>query len=94
VAVTSARQPLEHLQAGERFDVVLCDLMMPGMDGPALYDEVCKLAPTQTERMTFMTGGAFTPCGREFLERVPNARVDKPFDVDALRALVRARVRK
>jgi signal transduction histidine kinase len=92
VALTSARQALEHLQAGERFDVVLCDLMMPRMDGPALYDEVCQLSPAQAERMIFMSGGAFTPRGREFLERVPNVRIDKPFDVDAVRALVRAHV--
>ena len=42
--------------------------------------------------MVFMTGGAFTTHARDFLDRVPNARVDKPFDVRALRALVRARV--
>jgi CheY-like chemotaxis protein len=92
VAVTSAREALAHIQSGERFDVVLCDLMMPGMDAPALYGEVHKLAPAQAERMVFMTGGAFTLRGRDFLDSVPNARVDKPFDVGALRALVRARV--
>jgi CheY-like chemotaxis protein len=72
--------------------VLLCDLMMPGMDAPALYDELCRIAPAQAERMVFMTGGAFTIRARDFLERVPNARVDKPFNVDVVRALVRARV--
>jgi CheY-like chemotaxis protein len=81
------------MESGQRFDVLLCDLMMPGMDAPALYDELCKVAAAQAERMVFMTGGAFTIRARDFLERVPNARVDKPFDVGALLALVRARVR-
>ena len=36
----------------------------------------------------FLTGGAFTPGAREFLARVPNARIEKPFEPDALRALV------
>jgi CheY-like chemotaxis protein len=67
-------------------------VMMPGMDAPALHDELCKVAAAQADRMVFMTGGAFTTRAREFLERVPNARVDKPFDVAALRSLVRARV--
>jgi signal transduction histidine kinase len=93
VAVTSARAALELMESGQRFDVLLCDLMMPGMDAPALYDELCKVAAAQAERMVFMTGGAFTIRARDFLERVPNARVDKPFDVGALLALVRARVR-
>ena len=92
VAVTSAREALGQIASGERFDVLLCDLMMPGMDAPALYDELCKVAPAQAERMVFMTGGAFTVRARDFLERVPNARVDKPFDVAVVRALVRARV--
>ena len=39
--------------------------------------------------MVFMTGGAFTARSRDFLARVTNARVDKPFDVPALRSLVR-----
>jgi hypothetical protein len=37
----------------------------------------------------FVTGGAFTPAGREFLERVPNERIRKPFDPAAIRQLVR-----
>jgi signal transduction histidine kinase len=90
--VGSAREALARIASGERFDVLLCDLMMPGMDAPALYDELCKVAPAQAKRMVFMTGGAFTARARDFLARSPNARVDKPFDVCSLRALVRKRV--
>jgi signal transduction histidine kinase len=92
VALTSARQALAGIQRGDRFDVIVCDLMMPEMDAPLLYDELCKIAPAQAERMLFVTGGAFTPRAREFLERVPNTRIEKPFDVDALLALVRTRI--
>jgi two-component system cell cycle sensor histidine kinase/response regulator CckA len=92
VALTSARQALTSIERGARFDVILCDLMMPEMDGTILYDELCKVAPTQAECMLFVTGGAFTPRAREFLDRVPNMRIEKPFDVGALVELVRARV--
>lgn len=40
--------------------------------------------PGLERRMVFMTGGAFTPCASEFLARVPNLRLDKPFDTAAL----------
>jgi hypothetical protein len=37
--------------------------------------------------MAFMTGGAFTPAARAFLDRVPNDRLEKPFNPGAVRAL-------
>jgi PAS domain S-box-containing protein len=87
--VGDGRRALERLRAGERYDVILCDLMMPEMTGMDLYAELGKLAPDQAERLVFVTGGAFTPKAREFLERVPNARVEKPIDFQNLRLLLR-----
>ncbi|HEY8038842.1 MAG TPA: response regulator [Polyangiaceae bacterium] len=92
VALTSAKLALARITAGERFDLLLCDVMMPGMDAPALYDALREVAPDQAERMVFMTGGAFTPRAHDFLERVPNTRLDKPFDIKALLTLVQARM--
>jgi signal transduction histidine kinase len=92
VALTNAPQALALIRAGERFDVILCDLMMPEMDAPVLYEEIRRIAPAQAERMVFVTGGAFTVRAREFLENVPNARLGKPFDVEALVELVRSRI--
>jgi signal transduction histidine kinase len=90
VAVTSARHALACIEAGARFDVILCDVMMPEMDGAAMYAELRKLVPAQAERMVFVTGGAFTARTRDFLASVPNPRMGKPFDVDALLTLVRS----
>ena len=67
--------------------------MMPIMSGMDLYDELCRLAPEQARRVVFLTGGAFTPRGQAFLDQVPNPRLDKPFDNQSLRTLVRDRVR-
>ena len=92
VTMTSAREALARIVEGERFDLVLCDVMMPGMDAVTFYDELCVVAPRQAKHMIFMSGGAFTSRAGEFLERVPNARVDKPFDVKELRALIKARL--
>jgi signal transduction histidine kinase len=92
VAVTSAKAALARIESGERFDVILCDLMMPEMDGAAMYEVLKKIVPGQAERMVFVTGGSFTMRARDFLERVQNQRLSKPFDVDALLALVRERM--
>jgi signal transduction histidine kinase len=87
--VTTAREALDLLAAGARFDVLLSDLMMPQMTGAAFYAELLRTAPADAQRLVFMTAGAFTPTARELLDRVGNARLEKPFTVDALRALVR-----
>ena len=87
--ISDARQALSRLASGERYDVVLCDLMMPEMSGMDVYAELARVAPDQVERMIFLTGGAFTTRAREFLEQVPNARIEKPIDFQNLRALMK-----
>ncbi len=72
------------------FDVVLCDLMMPGMTGMELHALLADRAPEVAERMVFMTGGAFTAAARAFLESIPNACVEKPFTPTELRAALAA----
>jgi PAS domain S-box-containing protein len=72
--------------AGERFDVILCDLMMPWMTGMDFYSVVAERAPEQADRIVFVTGGAFTPAALAFIDRVKNTFVEKPFDLPTLRA--------
>jgi CheY-like chemotaxis protein len=89
---TRAEEALGLIQAGERFDLILCDLMMPELTGMELHQELMKLAPDQADRMVFLTGGAFTHEARAFLDTTRNLRVDKPFNKEALRALVAERL--
>jgi CheY-like chemotaxis protein/two-component sensor histidine kinase len=88
----SASAALTHFEQDRAFDVVLCDLMMPVITGVELYERMRVSAPELAERTVFLTGGAFTSEAREFLERVPNPNIAKPFDIVALRALVNQRV--
>lgn len=90
---TSAQEALSLVTAGAKFDVILCDVMMPFMTGMHLYAELCRVAPDQAERVVFVTGGAFTPRAREFLETSRNLRIEKPFELAALRAVINDRVR-
>jgi signal transduction histidine kinase/ligand-binding sensor domain-containing protein/CheY-like chemotaxis protein len=90
VTFTSARQALERLRAGERFELILCDLMMPEMTGMELHETLVREAPGLAERMVFLTGGAFTEAARAFLGSTHRPWLEKPFEPDALRAHVRA----
>ncbi len=93
VALTAASEALDRIRGGESFDVILCDLMMPQMTAMDLHAELRSVDPAHAARMIFMTGGAFTPAARAFLDQVPNQRVEKPFDAQHLRALVNDRIR-
>jgi CheY-like chemotaxis protein len=88
LVIDDSRHALELLRSGERFDAVLCDLMMPQVTGMDLHAEVARLDQSQADRFVFITGGAFTPRAREFLDAVSNHRVEKPFDLQGLRAIV------
>jgi PAS domain S-box-containing protein len=90
--VTSGRQALDVFAKGERFDVILCDLMMPEMTGMDLYSELARRDKDQAHRMIFITGGAFAPSAKRFLDEVPNETMDKPFQPAKLRALVHQRL--
>jgi two-component system NtrC family sensor kinase len=76
--------------AGERFDIIFCDLMMPDMTGMDFYAAVAEKDPKQAERIVFVTGGAFTPAARAFVAEVTNTFLEKPFDKAALDAVLAA----
>jgi PAS domain S-box-containing protein len=85
----SAREALELLLDDDRFDVVLCDLLMPAMSGMDLHRELARKRAGFESRLVFMTGGAFTPRAAEFLANVSNPRLEKPFDLRQVQRLVR-----
>ena len=88
-AVTGAKEALGKISSGERYDLILCDLMMPEMTGMDLHARLEQSAPDQAARMVFMTGGAFTENTQAFLAQVANESIEKPFKATGLRELVR-----
>ena len=86
---SSAHKALELLRGGAKtFDIVLCELMMPEMNGMDFYRAVAGLQPELSERFIFMTGGAFTPWAADFLASSRRPCLEKPFDYRTLRALL------
>ena len=79
---------MARIASGERFDAILSDLMMPEVTGMEVHDELSRTAPDQARRMIFLTGGAFTERAREFLDGVPNPRIEKPFEITNLLAII------
>jgi PAS domain S-box-containing protein len=88
-SATSAESALARIRAGERFDAIVCDLMMPQTTGMDLYETLQQIAPAQARAMLFLTGGAFTTRARSFLERVSDAALEKPVNAHTLRDRVR-----
>ncbi len=86
--VDRASEALTRILAGEVFDGILCDIMMPEMTGMDFHRELVRLRPEIAGRVVFMSGGVFTPGVRSFLEEIPNRRIDKPLDIVTLRRLV------
>jgi signal transduction histidine kinase/DNA-binding response OmpR family regulator len=92
--LSSADEALGAITAGERFDVILCDVMMPVLTGMDFFDQLDTQCKEQAGRVIFLTGGVFSERAQLFIESIPKGRLmEKPFNSDDLRALVNARVR-
>lgn len=85
--LTSHRVTLSHdgdsalalLRADPTFDVILCDLMMPGPNGAEVYEQATQQFPELRSRFAIMTGGAVTPDTKTFLEGSVVEVLWKPF---------------
>lgn len=91
--MANPREALRELLGNAKYDLVFCDLMMPELSGMDIYQVLRFNRPGYEAKMVFMTGGAFTPAVRRFLEQVPNQRLEKPFNLRSLRRLVQRSVR-
>ncbi len=92
VVAGGTEEGLAAVQSGS-FELVLCDVMMPGGGGERFWAEVLLRAPALMERVVFMTGGAATRDARAFLQRQPRPILAKPFDVAAVDELLHQLVR-
>jgi hypothetical protein len=62
------------------------------MSGIDFHFELSSKEPELASQIIFLTGGAVTLGAREFLDRITNPKLDKPFDAERLRGLVNRQV--
>ncbi len=77
------REALE-CAARQTFDLVICDMKMPGLDGQHFYKSLERSGNPLRERFLFVTGDIIAAQTREFLERNHLPHVAKPFRVEEL----------
>ncbi|ATB38144.1 hypothetical protein CYFUS_003575 [Cystobacter fuscus] len=88
VKAGNGTRAMELLAEDAHYDVIFCDLMMPGLTGMDLHEGIAKKHPELLERMIFMTAGCFTQRAVEFLERIQPRRLEKPFSPEAVRGFL------
>jgi PAS domain S-box-containing protein len=88
VEVDSGEQARELLDRDQEFDVILCDLIMPRVSGIDVHQWLSEHHPQLVRKLIFVTGGAFTPGARSYLEQVDNLSIEKPFDATNLSKMV------
>ena len=72
----------------ERYDLILSDVRMPDLDGPALYREVERRHPDLLRRFIFLTGDIMSPETSQFLGRTAVPCLSKPFTLEMVREVV------
>lgn len=94
ITASSGSNALALIRAGERFDAILCDMMMPDMDGYQLFEALQQQAPEVCSTVIFVSGGAFTPATRRFISQATAPVVSKPFTGETLRAAIATVMRR
>ena len=87
VVAASAREAIERFTAQQHYDIVLCDVQMPGMSGVELYRYARGVWPKIARAIVFMTGGTVTPEARAMLDADGRSILEKPLDLDRLQSL-------
>ncbi|MGC2420647.1 MAG: ATP-binding protein [Candidatus Acidiferrales bacterium] len=86
-AVLDSQEGLTRLSRS-RYDLVVCDLRMPRLDGPAFYDALVRGGSVMQRRIIFVTGDTAAPRTPEFLARHDLPYLAKPFLVEELKLAV------
>ena len=78
--VTSVEAAQERIEQGAALDLIICDLMMPGLTGMDLHDWLQEQHRELCPRILFVTGGVFTPRAERFLSKEGIRWHEKPID--------------
>jgi CheY-like chemotaxis protein/anti-sigma regulatory factor (Ser/Thr protein kinase) len=74
--------------AERAYEVILCDMRMPDLDGPGFYRELEQRYPHLLSRIIFLTGDVLSPEAQAFFDQVDHARLEKPFRAQEVRRVI------
>jgi DNA-binding response OmpR family regulator len=83
----NGREALELVRRRD-YALIVSDVRMPDVDGPALYHELRGMCPEATRRMVFVTGDVMSTETRRFLDETALRYLEKPFTIAEFRAVV------
>ena len=81
--VDNAADALKKIES-KKYNLILMDIKMPGMDGVKLYKRIHKIDKSLARRVVFMTGDIMGTDTEKFLAEAKVAHIDKPFDAEQL----------
>jgi signal transduction histidine kinase/FixJ family two-component response regulator len=92
-AVLDSQEGLTRLSRGS-YDLVLCDLRMPLLDGQAFYETLVRAGSSNQQQIIFITGDTLASRTLEFLESNSLPYLAKPFLVEELKLVVNSELEK
>lgn len=92
-SVPSGVEGVREIRKGA-FDLIICDMMMPGMGGEMFYWAVTRMRPATAQRFIFFTGHRNDPAIEFFFKRVNATVLIKPFKLNALDSTIHDVLRK
>jgi two-component system NtrC family sensor kinase len=81
-------EALARLEQDGDFAAIVCDLMMPDVDGAAIFQWLQTHRPALAARTIFWTGGTFTPRGFDFADMIGDRLLQKPESLTDLRNII------
>ncbi len=89
VLVSDPREAIELIEQDKNFDVIVCDVAMPYLNGAAVYAALAKIAPELLDRIIFCSGGPGNNQEvTEWLTTIDNVQLLKPVSIESLRATI------
>jgi CheY-like chemotaxis protein len=85
---TNGREALERMR-GQSYALIVSDVRMPDLSGPALYRELLRVNPALARRVVFVTGDIVSPETRRFLDETGLGYLAKPFAVSEFQSAIR-----
>jgi CheY-like chemotaxis protein len=83
----NGKEALAALEA-RSYEVILCDLRMPDLDGAGFFRELERRHSHLSSRVVFLTGDVLGPEAQAFFAQVANLRLEKPFKTQQIRQVI------